>query len=138
MKVRIIFFLFITHCTLYMSAQTTRVLFVFDASNSINTMYDGKPRIEQAKLLFYKFIDSLNHLKNYEFALRMYGNTVKYPPGDCNDSKLEVPFAKNNIQKIKDIIKTIQPTGITPIEHSLTQAANDFPDTKARSEEHTS
>src|ERR1017187_2003491 len=112
-------------------SQTTRVLFVFDASNSMKTMYDGKPRIEQAKLLFYKFIDSLNHLKNYEFALRIYGNTVKYPPGDCNDSKLEVPFAKNNIQKIKDIIKTIQPTGITPIEHSLTQAANDFPDTKA-------
>ncbi|MHB8259946.1 MAG: vWA domain-containing protein [Bacteroidia bacterium] len=114
-----------------MNAQTTRVLFVFDASNSMKTMYDGKPRIEQAKLLFYKFIDSLNHLKNYEFALRMYGNTVKYPPGDCNDSKLEVPFAKNNIQKIKDIIKNVQPTGITPIEHSLTQAANDFPDTKA-------
>lgn len=113
------------------SSQTTRVLFVFDASNSMKTIYDGKPRIEKAKELFYKFIDSLNHLKNYQFALRIYGNTVKYPPGDCNDSHLEVPFAKNNIQKIKDVIKTIQPTGITPIEHSLTQAANDFPDTKA-------
>src|ERR1700756_169241 len=113
------------------NAQTTRVLFVFDASNSMKTMYDGKPRIEKAKELFYKFIDSLNHLKNYEFALRMYGNTVKYPPGDCNDSRLMVPFAKNNIQKIKDFVKVVQPTGITPIEHSLTQSANDFPDTKA-------
>jgi len=113
------------------NAQTTRVLFVFDASNSMKTMYDNKPRIDQAKTLFYKFIDSLNHLKNYEFALRMYGSTVKYPPGDCNDSKLMVPFSKNNIQKIKDLVKTVQPTGITPIEHSLTQAANDFPDTKA-------
>ena len=118
--------------TNYSGAQTTtRVLFVFDASNSMKTLYDGKPRIEQAKLLFYKFIDSLNHLKNYEFALRMYGNTVKYPPGDCNDSRLMVPFGKNNIQKIKDLVKAVQPTGITPIEHSLTQAANDFPDTKA-------
>ena len=94
-------------------------------------MYDNKPRIELAKTLFYKFIDSLNHLKNYEFALRMYGSTVKYPPGDCNDSKLMVPFAKNNIQRIKDMVKAVQPMGITPIEHSLTQAANDFPDTKA-------
>ncbi len=94
-------------------------------------MYDGKPRIEHAKTLFYKFIDSLNNLKNYEFALRMYGSTVKYPPGDCNDSKLIVPFAKNNIQKIKDAVKKVKPTGITPIEHSLTQAANDFLDTKA-------
>jgi Ca-activated chloride channel family protein len=112
-------------------AQTTRVLFVFDASNSMKTMYDGKPRIEKAKELFYKFIDSLNHKKNYEFALRMYGNTVKYPPGDCNDSRLMVPFGKNNIQKIKDFVKAVQPTGITPIEHSLTQSASDFPDTKA-------
>ncbi|MEO8761555.1 MAG: VWA domain-containing protein [Bacteroidia bacterium] len=119
---------FISHI---LCAQTTRVLFVFDASNSMKTMYDSKPRIEQAKTLFYKFIDSLNHLKNYEFALRMYGSMVKYPPGDCNDSKLMVPFAKNNIQKIKDMVKAVQPTGITPIEHSLTQAANDFPDTKA-------
>ena len=112
-------------------AQTTRVLFVFDASNSMKTMYDGKPRIEKAKELFFKFIDSLNHLKNYEFALRLYGNTVKYPPGDCNDSRLMVPFGKNNIQKIKDFVKAVQPTGITPIEHSLTQSASDFPDTKA-------
>src|SRR6201987_1277850 len=90
-------------------AQTTRVLFVFDASNSMKTMYDGKPRIEKAKELFFKFIDSLNHLKNYEFALRMYGNTVKYPPGHCNDSKLIVPFSKNNIQKIKEVGKKAEP-----------------------------
>jgi Ca-activated chloride channel family protein len=115
----------------FLFAQTTRVLFVFDASNSMKTMYDGKPRIEHAKQLFYRFIDSLRTLKNYEFALRMYGSTVKYPPGDCNDSKLIVPFGKNNFQKIKDAVKSAQPTGITPIEHSLTQAAGDFPDAKA-------
>ena len=130
------FFRLITASCLLLTAtfsfsQTTRVLFVFDASNSMKTVYDGKPRIEHAKNLFYKFIDSLDRLKNYEFALRMYGNTVKYPPGDCNDSKLIVPFAKNNIQKIKDEVKKVQPTGLTPIEHSLTQAANDFPDIKA-------
>src|ERR1700752_2432404 len=129
----IFYLLLIAYCLLptVSHSQTTRVLFVFDASNSMKTMYDGKPRIEKAKELFYKFIDSLNHLKNYEFALRMYGNTVKYPPGDCNDSRLMVPFGKNNIQKIKDFVKAVQPTGITPIEHSLTQSASDFPDTKA-------
>lgn len=94
-------------------------------------MHEGKPRMEHAKTLFNKFLDSLSALKNYEFALRLYGSVVKYPPGDCNDSKLVVPFAKGNKQKIKDIIKKVQPTGITPIEHSLTKAADDFPDTKA-------
>ncbi|MGZ3866790.1 MAG: vWA domain-containing protein, partial [Bacteroidia bacterium] len=97
----------------------------------MKTMYDGKPRIDHAKNLFYRFIDSLDHLKKFEFALRMYGSTVKYPPGDCNDSKLIVPFAKGNIQKIKEAVKKVKPTGITPIEHSLTQSALDFPDNKA-------
>jgi len=117
--------------SLTFSQKTTRVLFVFDASNSMKTAHESKARIEHAKTLFNKFLDSLNTFKNYEFALRLYGHTVKYPPGDCNDSKLVVPFSKNNIQKIKEAIKKVKPTGITPIEHSLTKAADDFPDTKA-------
>ncbi len=112
-------------------AKITRVLFVFDASNSMKSQYDGKPRIDHAKSLFNKLIDSLAKQKNYEFALRMYGSTVKYPPGDCNDSKLIIPFGKNNIAAIKAKVAAAKPTGITPIEHSLTMSANDFPDTKA-------
>lgn len=109
----------------------TRVLFVFDASNSMKTKHGDKTRIQGAKELFYKFIDSLSKQKNMVFALRMYGHTVKYPPGDCKDSKLVVPFAKGNAALIKSKVSEAQPTGITPIEHSLTEAANDFPDTKA-------
>ncbi len=131
MKKTALAIIFLSYSFFLPAQKTTRVLFVFDASNSMKTMYDGKSRIEHAKTLFNKFIDSLNTFKNYEFALRMYGHTVKYPPGDCNDSKLVVPFSKNNLQKIKDAVKKVKPTGITPIEHSLTQSANDFPDTKA-------
>lgn len=112
------------------SPKITRVLFVFDASNSMKSMYDKKQRIDHAKALLYKLIDSLSLQKNYEFALRMYGSTVKYPPGDCNDSKLIVPFGKNNKAVIKEKVAAAKPTGITPIEHSLTQSANDFPDNK--------
>ncbi len=109
----------------------TRVLFVFDASNSMKTKHGNSTRIEGAKQLFYKFLDSLSKQKNIQFALRMYGHTTKYPPGDCKDSKLVVPFSKNNIALIKSNVAASQPTGITPIEHSLTESANDFPDTKA-------
>lgn len=109
----------------------TRVLFVFDASNSMQARIGNKTRIQGAKDLFYKFIDSLGHYKNMQFALRMYGHTVKYPPGDCNDTKLVVPFAAGNRQQIKDKVSEAKPTGITPIEHSLVEAANDFPDNKA-------
>lgn len=109
----------------------TRVLFVFDASKSMKTKHKNTTRMLGAKELFYKFLDSLNKQKNIQFALRMYGHTVKYPPGDCKDSKLVVPFSKNNIALIKSKVAEAQPTGITPIEHSLIESANDFPDTKA-------
>ena len=109
----------------------TRVLFVFDASKSMKTIHNSKTRIQGAKELFYKFLDSLSKQKNTQFALRMYGHTVKYPPGDCKDSKLVVPFGKNNIAIIKSKVAEAKPTGITPIEHSLTESSNDFPDSKA-------
>lgn len=109
----------------------TRVLFVFDASNSMKAKHGSQTRIQGAKDLFYKFIDSLGRQKNIQFALRMYGHTVKYPPGDCKDSKLVVPFSKGNAALIKSKVSEAQPTGITPIEHSLTESANDFPDNKA-------
>jgi Ca-activated chloride channel family protein len=110
--------------------KITRVLFVFDASNSMKSQFDGKAKMDHAKKLFNSLIDSLGKLKNYEFALRMYGSTVKYPPGDCNDTKLIIPFSKNNIPAIKAKVNAAKPTGITPIEHSLISSANDFPDNK--------
>ena len=62
----------------------------------------------------------------------MYGHTVKYPPGDCKDSKLIVPFSPNNLALIKQKVSEAKPTGITPIEHSMTEAANDFKDNKTK------
>lgn len=111
--------------------KPTRILFVFDASNSMVARHANSNRIESAKQLFYRFIDSLSKNKTYSFALRMYGHTVKYPPGDCKDSKLVVPFSKNNIPQIKAKVAAAVPTGITPIEHSLTESANDFLDKNA-------
>lgn len=111
--------------------SVTRVLFVFDASKSMKNNVGDKSRIQGAKDLFYKFIDSLSQHKDMQFALRMYGSTVKYPPGDCKDSKLVVPFSANNKQLIKTKVAEAKPTGITPIEHSLVESANDFPDNKA-------
>ena len=131
----LLFFYFAMHFYYAQSSQTgvklTRVLFVFDASKSMKTKIGNKTRIQGAKELFNQFIDSLSKQKNIEFALRMYGHTVKYPPGDCKDSKLVVPFSKNNIALIKQKISEAKPTGITPIEHSITQSANDFPDANA-------
>ncbi len=110
--------------------KATRILFVFDASKSMIAKHENTLRIDGAKNLFYRFIDSLGKDKTMQFALRMYGHTVKYPPGDCKDSKLVIPFGPNNIAQIKQKVSEAKPTGITPIEHSLTESANDFKDNK--------
>jgi Ca-activated chloride channel family protein len=105
----------------------TRILLIFDASNSMNALYKEGTRIESAKLLFYHLTDSLQHLQNTELALRIYGDKKKFPPQDCNDTHLEVPFSKGNAAIIKEKVKAIVPKGTTPIARSLVAAIEDFP-----------
>jgi Ca-activated chloride channel homolog len=107
----------------------TRVLIVFDASNSMYNEYKGSTRIETAKKMFEEFVDTLTQIPNAEFALRFYGHQKKVPPQDCSDTRLEIPFAKNNLSEIRSRIKNLTPKGTTPIARSLIEAADDFPNT---------
>lgn len=133
---RIVFFIVLLFLANTFAAQKKptvkplRILFVFDASKSMIAKHQNATRMDGAKNLFYRFVDSLGKDKSIHFALRMYGHTVKYPPGNCKDSKLIVPFGPNNLSLIKQKVSEAKPTGITPIEHSLTEAANDFTDNK--------
>ena len=110
----------------------TRILFVFDASQSMLGKWQSGAKIDVAKKLMTQMLDSLSKINNLEVALRVYGHQKPYPPKDCDDSKLEVPFSKNNYVKIKAKLKSLVPRGTTPIAQSITQCAKDFPDTKAR------
>jgi Ca-activated chloride channel family protein len=128
--------LFLSLYSLSVSAQQkqetpVRILIIFDASNSMKTAYEGTTRIEAAKHLMNRIIDSLQRIPNLQLALRIYGAEKMYPPGDCNDSKLAVPFAKGNGAVIKSKVLPLKPTGITPIAHSLNLAADDFPSSPA-------
>lgn len=95
---------------------------------------EGQTRIEAAKEILAKHVDSLKYAENLEIALRVYGHqspiTATYQ--DCNDTKLEIPFAPNNFEAVKNKIKTIRAKGTTPIARSLEAAAGDFPDSKSR------
>ena len=126
-----IFFLL---CPIVMFGQAkTRILFILDASNSMNAKWDHETRIQAAKTLLIKAVDSLSGNQNLEIGLRVYGHqspiTATYQ--DCADTKLEVPFAPNNFAAVKNRIKTIEAKGTTPIARSLEAAADDFPDRKA-------
>jgi len=105
----------------------TRILFLFDASQSMYGKWQSDTKFEIASRLFVNILDSLKNVKNLEIALRVYGHQKQFPPQDCNDTKLEVPFAPDNIGRIKHVLKTIVPKGTTPIAFSLEQSANDFP-----------
>ncbi|NPA67569.1 MAG: VWA domain-containing protein [Chlorobi bacterium] len=105
----------------------TRILFIFDESYSMQGLWQSGRKIDIAKNLLIKMVDSLKNIENLEMALRMYGNRSKVPPQDCNDTHLEVPFRKNNAEQIKLKLKTTVPKGTTPIAQSLEEAGDDFP-----------
>lgn len=115
--------------------RLTRILFILDASNSMNALWDGKEtRFVAAKRILTKSVMDLQGVDNLEIGLRVYGHqseiTATYQ--DCNDTKLEVPFGMNNHDRVINRIKTIQAKGTTPIARSLEAAAGDFPDATSR------
>ncbi len=109
------------------SPLKTRILFIFDESYSMTGNWKTGRKIDIAKNLLIKMVDSLKNIDNLEMALRMYGNKSKMPPQDCNDTHLEVPFSRNNAEQIKQKLKITVPKGTTPIARSLEEAGDDFP-----------
>ncbi len=108
----------------------TRMLFIFDDSYSMYGTWNSGTKIDIAKKLMGEFLDSIKSTGNLEIALRCYGHQTPFrPKRNCEDSKLEVPFAPaaQNVKLIKDRINRLEPTGTTPIAYSLGECANDFP-----------
>ncbi|MBU0490084.1 MAG: VWA domain-containing protein [Bacteroidetes bacterium] len=106
----------------------TRILFIFDASFSMSGKWQSDQKIIIARRMLREMLDSLKEMPDLEVALRVYGHQSKVPPQDCDDTRLEVGFAKDNISKIQSKLSYIQPKGTTPIARSLEKAGGDFPD----------
>ena len=117
------------------SQKNTRILFILDASNSMNVDWNNnQTRMEAAKEVLVQEVEKLRGIPNLEIALRVYGHQtpITNTYQDCNDTKLEVPFGVNTVDAIKSKVKSLQAKGSTPIARSLEAAAGDFPDTLAR------
>jgi Ca-activated chloride channel family protein len=104
----------------------TRILFVFDGSQSMAGIWNRHPKIDIARSILIHMVDSLEQLDNVQLALRVYGHQSPVPPQDCHDTRLEVPFGPHNALAIKQKLRFITPRGTTPIAYSLEQAGNDF------------
>ncbi|MGC1241978.1 MAG: VWA domain-containing protein [Chryseosolibacter sp.] len=110
--------------------EKTRILFVLDGSGSMNAQWGkDQSRMDVAKSILTRLVDSLRINPRLELALRVYGHRYSRQANNCNDSNLEVPFALNNHTSIISEIKDLTPRGVTPITYSLLQAAKDFPAT---------
>ncbi|MEI6062181.1 MAG: VWA domain-containing protein [Bacteroidota bacterium] len=109
------------------TTPVTRILFIFDASQSMLGRWQSDTKFNIAKRIISEMLDSVANLKNTEFALRVYGHQHQFPPQVCTDTRLEVPFAPGNTVKIKSRLRTINARGTTPIAYSLEQSAKDFP-----------
>ena len=111
-------------------AKKTRILFMVDMSGSMLAKWENSTRMQVAKDMLSKLVDSLQQYQNLELALRVYGHLSPLAQNNCQDSKLEVPFSENNEKQIITRINQITPKGNTPITYSLTQSAKDFPTDK--------
>jgi Ca-activated chloride channel family protein len=108
----------------------TRILFVFDGSQSMHGRWESGSKIAIAQRLITEMLDSLQSIddrQTFQLALRVYGHQYPVPPQNCNDTRLEVPFAFGNVPKIKKKLRSIIPKGTTPIARSLSRASSDFP-----------
>jgi Ca-activated chloride channel family protein len=120
-------FLFIGFAAHAQTPEKTRILIIFDASGSMTTPIEKWTRIQVAKRMAIKLIDSLSTFKNVELALRVYGHQKTVDLKDCKDSRLEVPFAPNNLVIMKKRVNSLVPKGWTPIAYSLQECEKDFP-----------
>jgi Ca-activated chloride channel family protein len=114
--------------------EPTRILFVFDASNSMNTFWSGERKIKLATRLLSSSLASLYGTPNLEVGLRVYGHGTKHVTGlqDCDDTELIVPIKHGTSLIIKQELSRLRAQGTTPIARSLERAGDDFPDSNGR------
>jgi Ca-activated chloride channel family protein len=109
--------------------KPTRVLFILDASGSMNGKWKESTKMEMAKLILTHLADSLTR-ENIPYAVRVFGHQKDKSLVDCKDTKLEIPFTIKNSSTLSTTLQKINPKGYSPIALALEQSVNDFPLTK--------
>lgn len=106
--------------------KPTRILFILDASNSMNNNLGSITRIQAAKNVLYDVAKRIEKEPDVQMALRVFGHQSHQSEENCRDSKLEVGFRLNNTQKILEAVDEVRPKGITPIALSIKRSERDF------------
>ena len=86
------------------NAQTTRILFVLDASSPMLDRWEKHNKWEVAKGALINVLDTFRHEYGVEFALRVYGDQHVAKLRNCEDTRLVEGFSKTNEERIKSKI----------------------------------
>jgi Ca-activated chloride channel family protein len=103
-----------------------RVLFLLDASYSMEKKWGKETLWDLAKRTIEEFAFFLQKNYSVEMGLRVYGHTSPESMHDCEDSHLEVQIEENSAAKIVAKLKTIHYKGTTPLAYSLEKSAEDL------------
>lgn len=103
----------------------TRVLLILDCSNSMWDKWQSDSKIKVTQTVLLRFLDSISNKNEIDVALRVFGHLNKKSYG----TRLEVPFEKDNIYKLRSKIKTLVPQGGCEAATALSSSLNDFPPT---------
>ena len=92
------------------AVEVTRILFVFDASNSMNAYWGRQRKWDVARALLSASLDSLYNIEGLELGLRVYGHGTKHIPGkqDCDDTELVVPIGPGRNLIIQQELKKLK------------------------------
>ena len=106
-------------------SNKTRVLLILDCSNSMWDKWQSDSKIKITQTVLLTFLDSISNKNEIDVALRVFGHLNKKSYG----TRLEVPFEKDNIHKLRSKIKTLVPQGGCEAVSALSNSLNDFPPT---------
>ncbi|WLR52592.1 VWA domain-containing protein [Bacillus tianshenii] len=103
---------------------------ILDASGSMGAVSGGKTKMTAAKEAVQRFASSLP--KEANVALRVYGHKGSSAEKDkalsCKSSELVYDLQPYDETNLKGALSEFQPTGYTPIAHSLQEASKDLKD----------
>lgn len=98
--------------------ESPAVLFVLDASGSMNAKVQGKPKIDVARTVMSNLVRSLE--PEFQLGLMAYGHRRK---SDCQDIELVVPVGDDRRGVLREV-QALSAKGETPLTESVVRAAD--------------
>lgn len=99
--------------------EGANILFIFDASGSMQQTMEGKPKLKIAKEVLSALVGDLP--KDAKVGLEAYGHREKT---GCDDIEIVVPVGKLDVDVIKQKINSLEALGNTPIASALEMGAD--------------